>query len=573
MLLGFLKKYQFQWFLAIGLLLAAAVVTLIVPYAFRGLIDSGLESSDVNKRFLFLFLLATILGILVSARFYMMSMLGERIVADLRKDIFHRIINYPPEFFESLKVGEVLSRLTTDTVLIQTLTGSSISIALRSFILLLGSLIMMLITSFKLAAIMLLLMSITLTPVVFFGKRVRTTSKDSQEKIADLSSHAGEILNGIFTVQAFVREKFEAERFDKVTESAFSSAKKRVLSRAFLTVLAVIFTFGGVVFVLWLGTQSVSQQEMSFGEFTQFVLYAAFMAASFAALAEIWGDLQRALGASERLGELFAFDNQLEEPRSKEDQSNVVSPVEIFDRVSFRDVSFSYPSNLDKNVLSNISFELQPGTVTALVGPSGAGKSTIFSLLLGFYQVSKGSVQIRDISIKELGYKQVRNSVSLVSQDPVIFSANAFDNIRYGRLTAADHDVILAAKAANAHDFISDLPDGYQSFLGEKGVRLSGGQKQRIAIARALLKNSPLLLLDEATSSLDSKSESEVQKGLDKLLPGRTSLIIAHRLSTVRRADLILVLDKGQIIERGNHNELMRNSGLYAHLASLQFEV
>ena len=573
MILQFLKKYYFQWFLAISLLLAAAIVALIVPYAFRGLIDSGLESSDVNERFLFLLMLAIILGILVSARFYMMSMLGERIVADLRKDIFHRIINYPPEFFESLKVGEVLSRLTTDTVLIQTLAGSSISIALRSLILLVGSLIMMLITSFKLAAIMLLLMLVTLTPVVFFGKKVRTTSKDSQERIADLSSHAGEILNGIFTVQAFVREKFEAERFDEAAEHAFSSAKKRVLSRAFLTVLAVIFTFGGVVFVLWLGTQSVSQQEMSFGEFTQFVLYAAFMAASFAALAEIWGDLQRAVGASERLRELLTFSSRLEEHGKKEDKRSSVSVVEAFDRISFRNVSFSYPSNLNKDVLSNISFELKPGTMTALVGPSGAGKSTIFSLLLGFYQVSKGSVRIRDVDIEKLGYKRVRSSVSLVSQDPVIFSANASDNIRYGKLSATDRDVVLAAKAANAHDFILDLPEGYRSYLGEKGVRLSGGQKQRIAIARALLKNSPLLLLDEATSSLDSKSEFEVQKGLDKLLPGRTSLIIAHRLSTVRKADLILVLEKGKLVERGSHDELMRNSGLYAHLASLQFEV
>ena len=572
MILEFLKKYYIHWLLAFSLLVLAAVVTLLVPYAFRSLIDTGLQSTEINDKFVFLFLLAMLLGILVSARFYMMSMLGERIVADLRKDIFRKVIKNPPKFFESLKVGEVLSRLTTDTSLIQTLAGSSISIALRSFILLVGSLVMMLITSFKLAIIMLFLMVVTISPVVFFGKRVRKTSKDSQDKIADISSQAGEILDGILTVQAFVREEFEAKRFDQVTETAFLSAKRRILSRAFLTVLAIVLTFGGVVFVLWLGAHSVSQQEMSFGELTQFVLYAVFMAGSFAALAEIWGELQRAMGASERLSELM---NDCEKIEKGEDKkiSNVIESDKSFRRINFDNVTFSYPSNPNKKVLDNICFELEPGSMTALVGPSGAGKSTIFSLLLGFYQASDGKIMFDGEVIEEVLYKKIRSSVSLVSQDPMIFSANALDNIRYGRLTATDNEVIQAAKAANAHDFILDLPEAYNSFLGEKGVRLSGGQKQRIAIARALLKNSPVLLLDEATSSLDSQSEFEIQKGLDKLLPGRTSLIIAHRLATVRKADLILVLEKGRIVEFGNHEELLRRSGLYAHLASLQFEV
>ena len=574
MILKFLKKYYIHWLLAFSLLVLAAVVTLVVPYAFRSLIDTGLQSAEINDRFVFLFLLAMLLGFLVSARFYMMSMLGERIVADLRKDIFRKVIKNPPKFFESLKVGEVLSRLTTDTSLIQTLAGSSISIALRSFILLVGSLVMMLITSFKLAIIMLFLMVVTISPVVFFGKRVRRTSKDSQDKIADISSQAGEILDGILTVQAFVREEFEAKRFDRVTEAAFLSAKRRILSRAFLTVLAIVLTFGGVVFVLWLGAHSVSQQEMSFGELTQFVLYAVFMAGSFAALAEIWGELQRAMGASERLAELMNDSEKIEKGEEKK-LSNfiVIESDKSFRRINFDNVTFSYPSNPNKKVLDNICFELEPGSMTALVGPSGAGKSTIFSLLLGFYQASDGKIMFDDEVIEEVLYKKIRSSVSLVSQDPMIFSANALDNIRYGRLTATDNEVIQAAKAANAHDFILDLPEAYSSFLGEKGVRLSGGQKQRIAIARALLKNSPVLLLDEATSSLDSQSEFEIQKGLDKLLPGRTSLIIAHRLATVRKADLILVLEKGRIVEFGNHEELLRRSGLYAHLASLQFEV
>ena len=415
-------------------------------------------------------------------------------------------------------------------------------------------------------------MVVTISPVVFFGKRVRRTSKDSQDKIADISSQAGEILDGILTVQAFVREEFEAKRFDQVTETAFLSAKRRILSRAFLTVLAIVLTFGGVVFVLWLGAHSVSQQEMSFGELTQFVLYAVFMAGSFAALAEIWGELQRAMGASERLSELMNDCEKIEKGEEKK-ISNVIESDKSFRRINFDNVTFSYPSNPNKKVLDNICFELEPGSMTALVGPSGAGKSTIFSLLLGFYQASDGKIMFDDEVIEEVLYKKIRSSVSLVSQDPMIFSANALDNIRYGRLTATDNEVIQAAKAANAHDFILDLPEAYNSFLGEKGVRLSGGQKQRIAIARALLKNSPVLLLDEATSSLDSQSEFEIQKGLDKLLPGRTSLIIAHRLATVRKADLILVLEKGRIVEFGNHEELLRRSGLYAHLASLQFEV
>ena len=569
LLINFLSRYKYYWCAALFLLVFAALVTLAVPIAFRELIDAGLSDESVDKNFILLFLLAILLGLLVSARFYMMSMIGERVVADLRKEIFSRVIKNPPVFFESLKVGEVLSRLTTDTSLVQTLAGSSISIALRSFILLFGSLIMMMFTSPNLSIIIIALMLFTISPLIFFGKKVRKTSRDNQDRIADISSQAGEVLDSISTVQSFVREGYEGKRFSKAVENAFLSARLRILSRSLLTVLAVTFIFGGVVFVLWLGAKNVSSGRLSFGELTQFVFYAVFMAGSFAALAEVWGDLQRALGASERLSELLGGQGE-ENNRPLSSDSGVAFKIK---NIKFVDVDFAYPVFPEKKVLNQVSFTLDEGSMNAIVGPSGAGKSTVFMVLLGFYKSLKGEITFSDRDISTLPVNFIRESVSVVSQNPSIFSASAMDNIRYGKLEASDDEVILAAKAANAHGFISELQEGYQSFLGQKGVRLSGGQRQRIAIARALLKNSSILLLDEATSSLDSKSEVEVQKGLEKLLPGRTSLVIAHRLATVRRADKIIVMDKGKIVESGKHEFLIKNNGLYSKLAAFQFEI
>ena len=569
-----IQRYRRQWSLALLFLLLAAAATLTVPLAFRDLVDTGLTSGAINQKFLNLLGLAIILAVVTASRFYLMSWLGERVVADIRSKVFQNVLRQSPAYFETLQTGEVLSRLTSDTTLIQTLVGTSISVALRSAVMFLGGLIMMLATSAWLAGLMLVLLLLVVLPLWALGRHVRKMSRTSQDKVADTSAMAGEVLNAMPTVQAFVREDFERSRFDRAVEQAFDEAKKRIRLRSSLTALAIVLAFSVIVFVLWMGARQVSSGAMSFGELTQFVMYAVLIAGSIGALSEVWGDLQRAAGATERLVELMQAEPQLKSTTIAMSTATIASDLKAAANgigLAFKSLTFAYPSRPQVNAIDGISLEIPVGARVALVGPSGAGKTTIFGLLLRFYEPSSGAIKIFGRDIRDWPTDALRGQIGLVPQEPVIFAASALDNIRYGRLDATEEEVIAAAKTAHAHDFISALPQGYNSFLGERGVRLSGGQKQRISIARAILKNPPILLLDEATSSLDAESEQEVQRALDEVLPGRTSLTIAHRLATVLRADLIVVMENGTVVEQGTHQELLNKGGLYARLAKLQF--
>lgn len=572
-LIGWLQEYQVlsryrkQWFLAALFLVLAAGATLAVPLAFRGLVDAGITSQASDLKFLYLLGLAVVLAVVTASRFYMMSWLGERVVADIRQRVFKNVLRQSPVYFETLQTGEVLSRLTSDTTVIQTLVGSSISIALRSALMLLGGMAMMLVTSAWLASVMIVLLLLIVLPLWAMGRRVRKMSRASQDKVADTSAMAGEVLNAVTTVQAFVREAYEQKRFDTAVEAAFSEAKKRITARSFLTAVTITMAFAVIVFVLWMGARQVTAGAMSIGELTQFVLYAVFIAGSIGALSETFGDVQRAAGAMERLVEL------MQESPSSTTEAQPHRPV-VFDSrdaIVLKEVTFTYSSRPEFLAMDQVSFVVPQGARYALVGTSGAGKSTLFSLLLRFYEPRSGQIEVFGRDAIDWPVGDLRNSIGIVSQEPVIFATSALENIRYGRLDASDEEVVAAAKTAHAHGFIAALPLGYASFLGERGVRLSGGQKQRISIARAILKNPPILLLDEATSALDAESEREVQLALDAVLPGRTSLTIAHRLSTVMRADRIIVLEDGAVIEQGTHETLLTQGGLYARLAKLQF--
>lgn len=554
--------YRARWAAAFVFLVLAALATLSVPLAFRALIDSGL--GDLTQPFTMLLGLSVFLAAATAGRFYAMSWLGERVVADLRKRVYLRVLGREPSYFETLQTGEVLSRLTADTTLIQTLVGTSVSMALRSSLLLLGGVSMMLITSPMLAGLMVLLLLGVILPVLALGRRVRRMSRVSQDRVADTSAMAGEILNAMTTVQSLGREPHEARRYDQAVESAFETALQRTRGRSWLTFVAIVLAFLVIVFVLWLGALEVTAGTMTAGELAQFVLYAVLTAGAIAALAEGWGDLQRAVGATERLVTLMEGD------ASTPDADGVVSLGRSVS-IEFKGVRFSYASRPNDLALDGIDFQIPAGETWALVGPSGAGKSTLFGLLLGFYQPAAGSIEFNGRSISHWGQASIRDAIGWVPQDPVVFSDDAMANIRYGRLEATDDEVVAAAEAAHADGFIRSLPQGYQTFLGERGLRLSGGQRQRIAIARAVLRNPPVLLLDEATSALDTVSERAVQMALEALLPGRTALVIAHRLSTVRRADRILVLDQGRLVASGRHADLMASSDLYRTLAEQQF--
>jgi ATP-binding cassette subfamily B protein len=574
-LLPFLRPYRRQFLFAGIALLVAAGATLAIPYAFKQMIDHGFgakgggaSAASVNTTFLALFGVAAILAVATAARYYTVSWLGERVTADIRSAVYRHVVEQSPEFFETTRTGEVLSRLTTDTTLIQTVVGTSISLALRNTLLFVGGLAMLFVTSAKLTSIILGLLVLVVVPIVLFGRRVRKLSRDSQDRIADASAMAGEILNAMPTVQAFTHENIEAQRFGTSVEGAFATAMRRIRARAVLTMLAIALVFGAIVFVLWLGAHAVLEGTMTGGDLGQFILYASLVSGAIGALSEVMGEAQRAAGATERLLDLLAVQSNIRNPAHP-----TALPARTAGGAALQlaNVQFSYPSRPETAALDRVNLDVKPGETVAVVGPSGAGKTTLFQLLLRFYDPQAGSIRLDGVDIRDLDLHVLRDAIGIVPQDTVIFSANALENIRYGRFDATDAEVIAAAKLAAAHEFIERLPEGYQSYLGERGVRLSGGQRQRIAIARALLKNPPLLLLDEATSALDAESERLVQRALEAAMVGRTTLIIAHRLATVQRADRIIVMEDGRIVETGTHASLVALGGIYANLAALQF--
>lgn len=565
-------SYKGRWIAAFGFLVLAATATLSVPLVFRQLIDQALLSgNDLAQVFGLLLGVSVVLATATALRFYFMSWLGERVVADLRSEVYRHVLKRPPQYFETLQTGEVLSRLTADTTLVQTLVGTSISLSLRSLVLFIGGMAMMLLTSAWLAGLMLGLLIMVIFPILALGRTVRKASKDSQDKVADTSALAGEVLNAMTTVQALGREDYESGRYTNTVEQAFSVATRRNQMRSWLTAVAIVLAFAVIVFVLWLGAREVLAGSMSAGQLAQFVLYAVLTAGSIAALAEVFGDLQRAAGATERLLGLMQDANTYGELAPPPSRSNGSAAIEAPVTIEFEDVWFAYPSRPDHWAIKGVSFKLRSGETLALVGPSGAGKSTILALMLGFYGPQRGAIRINGKPLSDWGLSAVRASIGLVAQDPVVFSANARENIRYGLLEASDSQVEQAARAAHAHDFILALPQGYESFLGERGVRLSGGQRQRIAIARAILRNPPILLLDEATSALDSLSERAVQTALAQWLPSRAGLVVAHRLATVRRATQIAVLDQGECLAIDSHDRLLDTSPLYQELSAHQF--
>jgi len=574
----FLRPYRARVALAFVLLCLASATILLVPLAFRDLIDFGfgererqggrlLGALSLNGHFIALFGLASIWALAVAARYYTVSWVGERVTADLRNAVYARVLAQSPQFFETLQTGEVLSRLTGDTTLIQTVVGSSISMGLRSVFQFIGGMVMLAVTSFYLFSLNLGLMALLILPIVAIGRKVKKLSRESQDRIADASALAGEILNAMPTVQAYTQEEQEAGRFAARTELSFATGVRRTRVRAALTALIITAVMGTIIFVLWIGARQVHAGALTGGELASFVLYAALVAGAVGTMAEVWGDVMRAAGATERLLDLLHARSAIRETPAP--QMPVVAEQAA---ISFEHVVFAYPARPQVRALDDICLEIAPGESVALVGPSGAGKTSLFQLLLRYYEVSGGCIRINGQDIRQLSLRDLRKDIAIVSQDPVIFSANALENIRYGRTSASDEEVMQAARAALADEFIERLPEGYRTFLGERGTRLSGGQRQRIAIARAILKGARLLLLDEATSALDAESELLVQQGLSAAMMGRTTLIIAHRLATVQQADRIVVMDHGRIVETGTPEDLRQQGGLYARLAALQLD-
>ena len=570
----FLHPYRSRMALALLFLVLAAVATLVFPLALRGLIDGGLLPQDrgaqvmgLRGHFAVLLGVAVALGIFSATRFYLVSWLGERVTADLRNAVYRHVLRQSPEFFETTQTGEVLSRLTADTTLVQTVVGSSLSMGLRNAVMGLGALLMLVWTNPYVMAQVLLVLGLVVLPSLWFGRRVRRLSRASQDRVADSSAIAAEILNAIPVVQSYTAEAREAARFDAATESAFRTADRRIRARSLLVAFIIIATSAALLWGLYQGTQAVLAGRITAGHLGQTVLYIIILASAFAVLGEVYGDLLRAAGATERLMELLGSQSPIASPAHP---APAPAP-QAGSSIRFEAVTFHYPSRPLLPALSDFTLDVRAGETLALVGPSGAGKSTVFQLLLRFYDPTAGRIVLDGVAVRELALHDLRQRIGIVPQDAVIFSASALENIRYGRPDATDAEVRAAAQAAFAHEFISALPEGYDTFLGERGVRLSGGQRQRIAIARAMLKNPPLLLLDEATSALDAESERMVQAALESAMRDRTTLVIAHRLATVQKADRIVVIDHGRIVEQGRHDTLVAANGIYARLAALQF--
>ena len=567
-LLPFLVAYR-VWIIGAGLaLVTTALVALVMPLAVRRVID-GFETDTaalLDSYFLAALVIAGLLALGTGARYYLVTRLGERVIADIRKAVFFRMISMSPSFYEKVMTGEVLSRITTDTTLLLSVISSSVSVALRNALILMGGLVMMVVTSPKLTGMVLLLVPAIIVPIVVLGRKLRVLSRENQDWIAQSSGAASEALLAAQTVQAFTHERASSNDFSNVTEASFNSAKRRISTRAFMTVIVIFLVFAGIVGVLWVGARDVRADAMSIGALIQFLIYAIMVAGAVGALSEIWGELQRAAGATERLVELVYAEDAVTDP---------VRPVSLAHAgkgdIVFDGVGFAYPTRSETAALKDVSFTIKSGETVALVGPSGAGKSTIFQLLQRFYDPQTGKITLDGVDLRDMRREGFRAAMALVPQDPVIFAASARENIRFGRPDATDAEVEAAARAAAAHEFLAALPEGYDSYVGERGIMLSGGQKQRIAIARAILRDAPILLLDEATSALDAESERLVQRAVADLSAERTTLIVAHRLATVKKADRILVFDAGQIVAEGSHDALVAEGGLYARLARLQF--
>ncbi len=573
-LVPFLRPYSGRIGIALVFLVLAAAATLAFPVALRSLVDGSLGSSDkteqimaLRSHFVALFGVAFALGVFSAARFYMVSWLGERVTADIRNAVYIHVLQQSPEFFETTQTGEVISRLTNDTTLVQTVVGSSLSMGLRNAVIGMGALSMLIWTNPILMVQVLMVLVLIVLPALFIGRRVRKLSRASQDRVADSSAIAAEVLNAIPVVQSYTAQERESARFGQSTSNAFETAVKRVRARSALVAFIIIATSAGLLWGLYMGTQAVMEGRMTAGHLGQTVIYIVILAGAFAVLGEVYGDLLRAAGATERLMELLHTQSPITSPAQP-----VYAPLPSNgSAVQFKDIDFYYPSRPQKKALSHFSLNIKPGQTVAIVGPSGAGKSTLFQLLLRFYAAQSGNITLDGVATDRMALNDLRQRIGIVPQDAVIFSSSALENIRYGKPEATEEEVISAAKAAFAHDFITALPQGYDTFLGERGLRLSGGQRQRIAIARAMLKNPPLLLLDEATSALDAESERMVQAALESAMRNRTTLVIAHRLATVQKADIIVVIDQGQLVEQGTHAELVAAGGVYAGLAALQF--